>query len=98
MCIRDRFTAVKLYDKVQAQWKAALKELVGRIGTSANDVEKARLKKIVEYMRAVEMAVVISEDADEEKKFAAQKLDVKPHRARMNPVSYTHLDVYKRQA
>ena len=77
----DKFTAVKLYDKVQAQWKAALKELVGRIGKSANDVEKARLKKIVEYMRAVEMAVVISEDADEERKFAAQKLDVKPNRA-----------------
>jgi len=30
------------------------------------------------------MAVVISEDADEEKKFADQKLDIKPHRARMN--------------
>ena len=35
-------------------------------------------------MRTVEMAVVISEDADEEKKFADQKLDIKPHRARMN--------------
>lgn len=80
----DKFTAVKMYDKVQAQWKAALKELVGRIGKSANDIEKARLKKIVAYMRLVEMAVVISEDADEVQKFAAQKLDIKPHRERMN--------------
>ena len=80
----DKFTAVKVYDKVQDQWKVALKELVGRIGKSANDIEKARLKKIVEYMRSVEMAVVISEDADEEQKFAKQKLDIKPHRERMN--------------
>ncbi|MBK8767913.1 MAG: type I restriction endonuclease subunit R [Burkholderiaceae bacterium] len=80
----DKFTAVKMYDKVQAQWKAALKELVGRIGKSTNDIEKARLKKIVAYMHSVEMAVVISEDADEVQKFAAQKLDIKPHRERMN--------------
>lgn len=80
----DKFTAVKMYDKVQDQWKATLKELVGRIGKSTNDIEKARLKKIVEYMHSVEMAVVISEDADEDKKFAAQKLDIKPHRERMN--------------
>jgi type I restriction enzyme R subunit len=80
----DKFTAVKMYDKVQDQWKAALKELIGRIGKTTNDIEKARLKKIVEYMRAVEMAVVVSEDADEETKFAAQGLAIKPHRARMN--------------
>ncbi len=30
------------------------------------------------------MAVVVSEDGDEEKKFAKQKLDIKPHRERMN--------------
>lgn len=28
--------------------------------------------------------MVVSEDADEEKKFADQKLDIKPHRERMN--------------
>ena len=82
----DKFTAVKMYDKVQDQWKAALKDLVGRIGKSKNDIEKMRLKKIVEYIRAVEMAVVISEDANEDKKFAAQKLAIKSHRERMNKV------------
>lgn len=80
----DKFTAVKMYDKVQDQWKAALKELVGRIGKTKNDIEKARLKQIVEYMRSVKMAVVVSEEADEEKKFKEQKLDIKPHRERMS--------------
>ena len=80
----DKFTAVKMYDKVQRLWKEEIKNLLGRISKSANDVEKARLKQIVEYMRSVEMAVVISEDADEEKKFAEQELNIKPHRERMN--------------
>lgn len=82
----DKFTAVKMYDKVQRLWKEEIKDLLGRIGKSANDIEKRRLKQIVEHMRAVEMSVVVSEDADEEKKFAEQKLDIKPHRERMNRV------------
>ncbi len=76
----DKFTAVKMYDKVQHHWKEELKRLHGVIRKSTNDIEKARLKKIVEYMRLVEMAVVISEEAGEEEKFKQQKLDIKPHR------------------
>lgn len=80
----DKFTAVKMYNKVQRLWKEELKALRKRIKDSANDIEKARLKKIVDYMRKVEMAVVISEDAGEEDKFKAQGLDIKPHRERIN--------------
>ena len=40
--------------------------------------EAARLHAIVE------MAVVVSEDGDEEKRFAKQKFAIKPHRERMN--------------
>ena len=80
----DKFTAVRMYDKVQRLWKAQLKDLRGQIQQSSNDIEKARLKKIVDYMRTVEMAVVISEDAGEEDKFKQQGLDIKPHRDRMN--------------
>lgn len=83
VCV-DKFTAVKMYDKVQAQWKAALKDLVGKIGKSSNDIEKAKLKRLVDYMRAVEMAVIVSEEAGEEEKFRKQKLAIKPHRERMN--------------
>lgn len=79
----DKFTAVKMYDKVQQQWKGEIKNLVGKISKSDNDIEKAQLRRIVEYMRSVEMAVVISEDANEVEKFAAQGLDIKPHRDRI---------------
>lgn len=80
----DKFTAVRMYDKVQALWKEELKRLTGRISQTADELEKVRLKKRLDYMRQVQMAVIISEEADEEKKFAAQDLDIKPHRKRMN--------------
>ena len=80
----DKFTAVKLYDKVQRLWKEELKALRGRIKDTPNEVEKARLKKIVAYMHAVQMAVVISEEAGEEEKFKLQGLEVARHRQRMN--------------
>ena len=43
-----------------------------------------KLKKTVEWMRKVEMAVVISEEAGEAEKFAARGLNTAPHRERMN--------------
>ncbi|MEP7102421.1 MAG: type I restriction endonuclease subunit R [Burkholderiales bacterium] len=80
----DKFTAVLMFDKVQRLWKQEIKDLLGRIKGSPNEVERLRLKRIVDWMRAAEMAVVVSEEAGEELKFTKQKLDIKPHRARMN--------------
>jgi type I restriction enzyme R subunit len=80
----DKFTAVKMYDKVQRLWKEEIKSLVGRIRQTPNEIEKHRLQKLLAYMRNVEMAVVISEEADEEKKWQRLGLDIKPHRARLN--------------
>jgi len=71
---------------VQRLWKEALKHLRGRIKQSSNDIDKARLKKRLDHMRTVEMAVVISEEAGEEERFKAQGLDIKPHRERLNRV------------
>jgi type I restriction enzyme, R subunit len=82
----DKFTAVKMYDKVQRLWKEQLRELQGRIRKSASEIEKERLKKRLDYMRRVEMAVVVSEEAGEEEKFKKQGLDIKPHRDRMNRI------------
>ena len=47
----DKFTAVKMFDKVWHHWKAEIKTLRGRIKKSENDLEKARLKKMLAYMR-----------------------------------------------
>lgn len=82
----DKFTAVKMYDKVQRLWKEEIKQLRGRIQESNNDIEKVRLKRQLDYMRDVDMAVVISAEAGEEEKFTAQGLNITPHRKRMEKV------------
>jgi len=82
----DKFTAVKMHDKVQRLWKEAIKTLRGEIKTSKDEVHNARLKKIIDYMRKVEMAVVVSQENGEEEKFDHQGLDIRPHRKRMERV------------
>ncbi len=80
----DKFTAVKMFDKVQRLWKEEIRVLKGTISKTLSEIEKRRLEECVEFMRAVEMAVVISADAGEEEKFTAQGLTIKPHRERMD--------------
>ena len=89
----DKFTAVKMYDKVQRLWKEQIKELRGQLTKAADDAVKKRLQKQVDYMRSVEMAVIVSEEAEEEPKFARQKLDIKRHRDRMNKLDEHGHDV-----
>jgi type I restriction enzyme, R subunit len=84
----DKFTAVKMYEKIQHHWKAEIKNLVGSIKKSHNDIEKAQLKKILDFMRASDMGVVISLENSEAEidRFAKQGLDLKPHRDRLQTV------------
>lgn len=82
----DKFTAVKMYDKVQRLWKEEIKALRGEIKKSEDEVGNARRKKIIDYMRKVEMAVVVSAENGEEEKFDAQNLDIRPHRKRTDQV------------
>lgn len=89
----DKFTAVKMYDKVNHYWKEEIKKLNKQISQTADLTEKLRLKDMVSYMRKVEIAVVVSEEDDEEAKFAAKGLSIKPHRDRMNRVDENGFDI-----
>ena len=80
----DKFTAVKMHNKVQLRWKEEIKILRGRIKASPDEGEKRRLKRRVDYMKAVEMAVVVSDENGEEEKFDKKGIDIRPHRKRMN--------------
>jgi len=89
----DKFTVVRMYDKVTRYWREETKKVIGRIGKTQNDLERHRLKKMRDYMRRVEMAVVVSEEAKEEEKFTAQGLDIKVHRDRMNAIDVNGHDL-----
>lgn len=87
----DKFTAVRMHDKVQRLWKEEIKALRGKIKKSKDELQKARLKRIVDYMRRVQMAVVVSEEAGEEDHFKKEGLTIKPHRDRMEkPDAHGH--------
>lgn len=79
----DKFTAVKMYDKVQHHWKEEIKRLYGLSKYSTNDIEKARFKKIIEFMKSVDMAVVISDSKADAERFEKAGLDIKPHIKRL---------------
>jgi type I restriction enzyme, R subunit len=89
----DKFTVVKMYDKVQEHWKEEIKNLRGLVKSSNNDIEKARFKKIIDYMKSVEMAVVISDPKADEEKFEKAGLDIKPHIKRLEQLDEHGHDV-----
>lgn len=79
----DKFTAVTMYNKVQAHWKSELKRLRSLVKSTTNEIERARFKKIIEFMKSVEMAVVVSDPSADEEKFAKKGLAIKPHALRL---------------
>ncbi len=83
----DKYTAVKMYDKVQTYWKKEIKNLVGK--KDKNPSEKRKL----DYMRNVDMAVVISQENGEEEKFEKQGLNIKPHRKKMDEIDENGHDI-----
>ena len=82
-----------MYDKVQYYWKEEMKNLNKEILKEKDEVRKVSLKKTLDYMRSVEMAVVISSEDGEEEKFTKQGLNIKIHRDRMNMIDENGFDI-----
>ena len=80
----DKFTAVKMYSKVQQHWKDEIKRLRKLSSESNNDIEKARFKRMIDYMKSVEMAAVISDPKADAEKFQQAGLDIQTHIKRLN--------------
>lgn len=88
----DKFTAVKMYEKVQHYWDKKLKELYEERSANRTKEEKTNIKKKIDYMKSIEMAVVISQDDDEER-FTKCGLDIKKHRERINHIDANGHDI-----
>ena len=79
----DKFTAVKMYDKVKRLFEQEKRTIQRQINESADQAEKDELRRVLEWMRKMDMAVIVSEEAGEEEKFVRQGLDIKTHRTRI---------------
>lgn len=89
----DKYTTVKMYDKVQLYWREEIRSLNKQIFME-RDIEKAeKLKKKRAYMNQVQMAVVISKEDGEEEKFAKAGLDIVKHRKRLESIDEYGADV-----
>ena len=92
----DKFTAVKMYDKVQHYWAIEKQNVIKERNSAKSKEERDRLTAILDYMGKVEMAVIVSEDADENDKFSKQGLDIATHRAKMNTITPDGKDIEDR--
>ena len=76
----DRFTAVRMYDKVQHHWKQRIEALKAQLLTA--DAAQPIADQIA-YLESTDMAVVISSSQNEEADFKQKGLDIMPHRRRL---------------
>jgi type I restriction enzyme, R subunit len=93
VCI-DKATAVRMYDKVQAHWRAEIARLTaalaadvgandsGVMGALNGDAREAMLARI-HLMQTTDMAVVVSQGQNEIEDLKAKGLDIVPHRQRL---------------
>jgi type I restriction enzyme R subunit len=81
VCI-DKATAVRMYDKVQAHWKAEIARLRAALEPAQGDAREALIARI-HLMQTTDMAVVVSQGQNEIEDLKAKGLDIVPHRQRM---------------
>jgi type I restriction enzyme R subunit len=81
----DKATALRTYDKVRRFWAERIAADAAKLGAGGmTDDEADLLRQEIAYMRATDMAVVISQAQNEVADMAVRGLDIKPHRKRMN--------------
>jgi type I restriction enzyme, R subunit len=83
----DKFTAVRMYDKVSLALKEKKKELRRQIAKENDNEIKERYRNAIAFIDETDMAVVISQegsDKEEQEKFEKEGLNIKPHRDRID--------------
>ncbi|MGC7873713.1 type I restriction endonuclease subunit R [Desulfosporosinus sp. SYSU MS00001] len=78
----DRFTTVKMYDKVKKHWGLYIDKLKDQLQTCPHQ-DRENIQKKITYMELTDMAVIISQSQNEVETFQKKKLDIIPHRKRI---------------
>lgn len=82
VCI-DKPTAVKMYDKVKAIWDLEIRTLEASMEHDRDDKESELNREKLAYMRETDMAVIVSQEQNEMRRFQDLGLDIESHRRRM---------------
>jgi type I restriction enzyme R subunit len=78
----DKATAVRMYDKVRKAWAAELALHQAQLATVPEQARAAIVERL-DWMRSVDMAVVVSQSQNEIDDLKQKGLDILPHRERM---------------
>lgn len=78
----NKVTCVRMYHLVQKYWAQAIEDLKRQI-QRATQQDAQELEKKLAWMQETEMAVVISQEQNEQKIFRKWGLDILPHRIKM---------------
>ncbi|MDG6219443.1 MAG: HsdR family type I site-specific deoxyribonuclease, partial [Candidatus Thermoplasmatota archaeon] len=78
----DKFTTVKMYNKVKYYLQKEIKKIEDNLKIATYDEDKP-LKEKIQELKKLDMAVVVSQEQNEIKKFKEKNLDIRPHRKRM---------------
>ena len=82
VCV-NKTTAVRMYNLGMKFWTVKVAELERNLRTTASQQEYQELERKLEWMKATEMAIVISQEQNEITHFQKWGLDIKPHREKM---------------
>lgn len=80
----NRITCVMMYNLVQKYWQEEIAKQENELHQCLNKEEAAEQQRKTDWMKETQMAVVISQEQNEEKTFAKWGLDIRPHRQKMN--------------
>ena len=80
VCV-DKATAVKMYDKVQKYWGEKLNTLRQQFAL-ADDKQRLALESQISDMETTDMAVVVSQSANEIEDLQKKGVEIEPHRRR----------------
>ena len=79
VCI-DKLTCVKMYDLIRKHWKEETKSVEAKLYAAEDEQEEQFLRRQLAWMRETIAAVIVSEEQNEDEKFAKWGLDILPHR------------------
>jgi len=79
----NKVTCVRMYNYVQEYWEKEIKALKKEIEKNPYQQEAQELKRKLQWMEETEMAVVISQEQNEIQTFKKWRLDITPHRLKM---------------
>ena len=79
VCI-DKITCVKMYDLISKYWDEETRSLEAKLYATEDEQEEQFLRRQVAWMKETVKAVIVSEEQNEDEKFAKWGLDILPHR------------------